>query len=178
MFKKTKFTVANSAQINHFRGAMDVGKDWGKRPQSKTSVMLADNSVLNITGCSNIYSGAKIQVRGELTIGDVFINNNCNIYCNDKVTIGDGCAIGEGVLIRDNDGHTIIKDGFATGNHAPINIGKKVWIGARAIILKGVTIGDGAVIAAGAVVVKDVPASALVGGNPARVIRENVDWQR
>lgn len=54
---------------------------------------------------------------------------------------------------------------------------KKVWICAKATILKGVTIGDGAIVAAGAVVTKDMPAYSLVAGNPARVIKENVIWK-
>lgn len=60
---------------------------------------------------------------------------------------------------------------------APINIGNHVWIGLRAIILKGVTIGDGAVIAAGAVVTNNVPANSVVAGVPARVMSENVNWE-
>ena len=59
----------------------------------------------------------------------------------------------------------------------PIVIGNHVWIGARAIILKGVIIGDGAIIAAGAVVTHDVPAYTLAGGVPAKVIREGVEWK-
>jgi acetyltransferase-like isoleucine patch superfamily enzyme len=64
--------------------------------------------------------------------------------------------------------HTIIQTAAGPGNH--------VWIGMRAMILKGVTIGDGAVVAAGAVVTRDVPARALVGGVPARVLRNDVEW--
>lgn len=60
---------------------------------------------------------------------------------------------------------------------APIQIGNHVWIGARAIILKGVTIGDGVVVAAGAVVTKDVPPNTLVGGVPAKIIKENISWE-
>ena len=59
----------------------------------------------------------------------------------------------------------------------PVLIGNNVWVGCRAIILKGVTIGEGAVVAAGAVVTKDVPPFTLVAGNPARVIREVKGWR-
>jgi acetyltransferase-like isoleucine patch superfamily enzyme len=76
-------------------------------------------------------------------------------------------------MIRDDDEH-YVGDGSPT---APVTIGDHVWLGTRAIILKGVTIGDGALVAAGAVVTKDVPPKTLVGGVPARVIREGVDWR-
>ena len=60
---------------------------------------------------------------------------------------------------------------------APVTIGDRVWIGCRATVLKGVTIGDGAVVAACSVVTRDVPPRALVAGNPARVVREDVTWE-
>ena len=59
----------------------------------------------------------------------------------------------------------------------PIKIGNHVWIGQRATVLKGVTIGDGAVIAAGSIVTRDVPPHSLVGGIPAKVLKENVEWK-
>ena len=60
---------------------------------------------------------------------------------------------------------------------APVVIGDRVWVGTRAVILKGVSIGDGAVVAAGAVVTSDVPAGAVVGGVPARVIGRADSWE-
>lgn len=59
----------------------------------------------------------------------------------------------------------------------PVKIGDRCWIGCNSIILKGVTLGEGAVVAAGSVVTKDVPPRTLVGGNPARVLRENIEWK-
>lgn len=79
------------------------------------------------------------------------------------------------MIIRDSDNHSIKKEGYKKTK--PIRIGNHVWIGLRATILKCVTIGDGAVIAAGAVVTKDVPPKSLVGGVPARVISTNVEWE-
>lgn len=58
----------------------------------------------------------------------------------------------------------------------PVTIGDHIWIGARTNVLNGVTVGDGAVVAAGSLVTRDVPPRALVGGVPARVLREDVDW--
>ena len=78
------------------------------------------------------------------------------------------------VVIRDYDGHTIDLPGYEIAK--PIHIGEHVWIGNRAIILKGVTIGDGAIVAAGALVTGDVPAHTIVAGVPARIIKENINW--
>jgi acetyltransferase-like isoleucine patch superfamily enzyme len=111
--------------------------------------------------------GATVSI-GEGT----YINRRTEITCKASVTIGERCAVSWDVLITDTDYHAL--DG--TSPVAPVRIGDDVWIGAKAIILKGVTIGDGAVIAAGAVVSRDVPAGALVGGNPARELRADVRW--
>ena len=92
------------------------------------------------------------------------------IVAGNSITIGEGTNIGAGAMILDNDFHVPINEwGWATEytlNARPIQIGRGVFIGARAIILKGVTIGDRAIIGAGAVVSKDVPAGATAVGNP------------
>ena len=102
---------------------------------------------------------------------NVFFNGGCHFQDQGGITIGDGTLIGHQVVL-------------ATLNHdedpqrrqqlhgAPIVIGKNVWIGAHATVLSGVTIGDGAIVAAGAVVTRDVPENTVVGGVPARVIRK------
>lgn len=108
----------------------------------------------------------------NITIGkNVFINSSCHFQDQGGITIGDGSLIGHNVVL-------------ATLNHemsparrqnlvpAPIVLGKNVWIGANATITSGVTIGDGAIVAAGAVVTKDVPAMTVVGGVPAKVIKQ------
>ena len=69
------------------------------------------------------------------------------------------------------------ENGIAKEITKPIIIGDHVWIGKNALILKGVTIGNGAIVAAGSVVVKDVSAKTLVAGNPAKVIKDNVEWK-
>jgi len=89
-----------------------------------------------------------------------------------SIEIGEGTLIGVGAMILDNDFHILTAGGWrneARANARPIRIGREVFIGARAIILKGVTIGDRAVIGAGAVVTRDVPANCLAAGNPASV---------
>jgi acetyltransferase-like isoleucine patch superfamily enzyme len=87
--------------------------------------------------------------------------------------IGDRVIIAWDCNILDRDYHSI--DGTEERT-APVRIGDDVWIGCRSIVLKGVSIGDGAIVAAGSVVVKDVPAHTLVAGNPAQIKKSVVGW--
>lgn len=115
------------------------------------------------------------QPGATIRIGDeVFVNWRTEILACDRVELGPDCLLGWDVCITDSDFHGIV----GRDATSPIVIGEHVWIGSRALILKGVTVGDGAVIAAGSVVHRDVPAGALVGGNPARVLRPRIEWRR
>ena len=105
---------------------------------------------------------------------NVFINSGCNFQDQGGIYSGDNTLIGHRVVLA-----TLDHDLNPYDRHllcAPIHIGNRVWIGAGAIITRGVTIGDGAVIAAGAVVTKDVEENTIVGGVPAKFIKkiENV----
>lgn len=103
------------------------------------------------------------------------MNENVQITCGGLIEIGEGTSIARNVVIWNDDAHEI--EETQSGRVAPIHIGRHVWICQGAKILKGVTIGDGAVVAAGAIVTKDVPANALVAGVPAKVIKENIHWK-
>jgi acetyltransferase-like isoleucine patch superfamily enzyme len=108
-----------------------------------------------------------------------FINEGASVVAHHHVEIGNDCRIGELVGIFDTDHHEV--DSVSGIRRAPVHIGDNVWIGRSAIILPGVTIGDNAVVAAGAVVTKDVEEATLVAGNPARVVRTLVvddGWRR
>lgn len=125
-------------------------------------------------------SSARLQI-GRNTA----INGGTMFVLADRITIGDNVWISFDCLILDHDGHASdpsirrqdLPDFFggrpkdwSVVKRSPISIEDDVWIGARAIILKGVTVGQASIVAAGAVVTKDVPAYSIVGGNPATII--------
>jgi len=101
---------------------------------------------------------------------NVFINSCCQFQDQGGIFIGDDCLIGHSVVMATLN-HGIAPEERQNLTHATIKLGKGVWVGAHATILSGVTIGDYAVIAAGAVVNEDVPANTVVGGVPAKIIK-------
>ena len=108
----------------------------------------------------------------NISVGkNVFINMGCKFQDQGGITIEDGVLIGHNVVLA-----TLNHDLDPAKRHSmvprSIHIGKNVWIGSNAVILPGVTIGDGAVIAAGAVVTNDVPPRTVVGGIPAKTIKQ------
>jgi acetyltransferase-like isoleucine patch superfamily enzyme len=152
---------------------------WYGRNFSGSYLCLKANSTLWVKRNCKIYRNADISVSpgALLELECAIININAQIHCTEHIFIGEGTIIAEGVRIRDHDNHKIFKDGVMGRLSAPIHIGKHVWIGMNVCILKGVSIGDGAVVAAGSVVVRDVAPHTLVGGSPARFIRDNVHWE-
>lgn len=108
----------------------------------------------------------------NITVGkNVFINMGCKFQDQGGIFIGDGSLIGHNVVLATLN-HDLNPAARAGMTPHPIRIGKNVWIGSNATVLPGVTIGDNSVVAAGAVVTKDVPANIVVGGVPARVLKK------
>ena len=157
-------------------GYLLLGKRWDGSAYMPSEFKLMSDSSLTVNGVFVIHTGCSISVNagGRLVVGSGYASNNITIDCFERIVIGHAVAISKSVTIRDGDSHVIDGKNPISG---PITIGNHVWIGLNATILKGVSVGDGAVIAAGAVVTRDVPANALVGGVPARIIRSNVTWE-
>ena len=151
----------------------------GHRTDGSMLVMQED-SVFKVSGAggnkkSFFCSGSRIYVlKGAyLEIGsDTTFNADCLVIAKKRIVLGTDCKISWGVQIIDSDQHQ--HDGQPVT--ADVIIGDHVWIGAQALIMKGVRIGSGSVIAAGSLVVKDVPERSLVAGNPAVVKRTDVNW--
>jgi acetyltransferase-like isoleucine patch superfamily enzyme len=122
-------------------------------------------------GACGLFRGVRLEcwTGATLAIGDgTYLNRNTEIVAAKSVRIGRDCKIARDVIIMDTDQHALPGGELIARS---VEVGDRVWIGARAIILKGVTVGHDAVIAAGAIVTRDVPPHAVVAGNPARVVR-------
>jgi acetyltransferase-like isoleucine patch superfamily enzyme len=169
---------SNSILDNNFR--VDVRFGTHKR------ISIGEDCVLN---CNIIFE----TEQGEIKIGDRVFIGGSNFHCINSIVIGNDVMFSWGCTVIDNNSHSLIahdrindvlawKKGIEEGcigkykdwsvvKNAPIVIKDKVWVGFNSIIMKGITIGEGAVIAAGSVVTKDVPDYAIVGGNPAKIIK-------
>ena len=124
----------------------------------------------NIQWNCSISGGAEIVDPWNLTMGSLSsIDKGCCIRCRGKVVIGEKCCVSRGVLMLSGS-HNIESPNFELVT-APITINDNVWIATNSIIAKGVTIGKGSVVAAGSNVVKDVAPWTVVGGNPAKLIK-------
>ncbi len=142
--------------------------------------LIKRNAIIRIGQRTCLWPDIKISCWGRhqkialLNIGSgCSIGDRAEIHCQDNISIGDGTIIAWDCVIMDNDYHD--PHGGITKT-APVSIGRGVWIGCRAIILKGVTIGDNSVVAAGAVVTKDIPPNTLVAGNPAIIKKSVKGW--
>ena len=162
--------------------------DYRTEEESKR-IFIDEESMI---GCNFIFESDS----GVIKIGKrTFINAGTNIISINEIEIGDDVTIGWNIYIYDHDSHSldyrfrkddierqredfyanrnfIFSKDWSTVKSAPVKICNKVWIGFNANILKGVTIGEGAIVAAGAVVTKDVPAWTVVAGNPATIVKK------
>lgn len=137
------------------------------------------NMVIAGEGIDNVTRSQIVILKDAvLEIGDNTGMSQISITCKQKIHIGSNVKIGAGTLIFDTNFHNTNwriranneKD-LSSAQNAPIHIGDHVFIGTRSIICKGVTIGDRSIIAAGSVVVKDIPADCMAGGSPCKVIK-------
>lgn len=174
----------SSKDIEGHNNIMEVGKST-----------LLNRVVISVHGNNNririgdnckVGKGCRIYLFGdncELLIGDgcTFSHDDELLVQEDgrKITIGRDCMFSHHINIRTSDAHAVYEIGGERINIAKdVVIGNHVWVTANAIIQKGVTIHDGAVVATCSVVTKDVPANCVVGGMPAKVVKEGIIWNR
>jgi acetyltransferase-like isoleucine patch superfamily enzyme len=157
--------------IKKHRGStLTIGKYWTACSDARYNSL----GVFQKTTIKLLRKGAIVTIADNVGMSGV------SISCLTKIEIGKNTLLGSGSVITDNDAHGIHPDFRNDPNFiltVPVKVGNDVFIGARALILKGVTIGDGAVVGAGSVVTKDVRPRMIVAGNPAKEIG-NVDDPR
>lgn len=136
-------------------------------------------------GKNNVFGYRPAGFHGEILLQSrerkavIKIGNNCcfsnsiSVVCCRSIEIGDHFLCGDRVMIVDSDFHGIAPDrNCQESNYAPVKIGNNVWLGSEVTVLKGVTIGDNAVIGAKSLVTKDIPPNCVAAGIPAKVIRK------
>ena len=169
--------IANSAKIEVKNGVLSLNHIFSKPDCGIGILKMKSNSKFIVEKSFDLFSGHHIAINENATLklGSGYANYNLKIRCFKEISIGNDVAISENVTIWDSDAHHII--GKESQMTKPVFIGNHVWIGMNVTILKGVNIGDGAIIAAGSVVNKSIPSSCLAGGIPAKVLKENVEWK-
>lgn len=160
-------------------GYFRVGAGRYRKSRAETKILVDKNAALKVDGPVTLGYGSDIEVfpGGELIIkGGNGFNVNTSIVCAHRIEIGRDVMMGRNVTIRDNNGnHYLNRSGYK--NSRPVIIGDKVWLCEGCTIMSGVKIGTGAIIGAHAVVTSNVPANAMVAGNPARIVDEDVLWK-
>lgn len=177
LFRKNATININKVKITDKANAF---LHWGSTPDD---IVIEDNCIVEGTLLS--------AAHGKIHMGKYSkIGSNSHIRCVEKVILGEYSAIANNTVICDNNNHPVNpadrmimrltplgsdKRSWKHADHAPIIIGKNVWIGEYCRICKGVTIGDGSIVAANAVVTKNVPPNCIVAGNPAKIVKTDID---
>lgn len=145
------------------------------------NIYFGENSKIDIGHSLSIGPGVNIIVKDKaiLFIGNsTYFTSDSHIEVVNSVYIGDDCAISWGVTIIDDDHHELITESDRKGSSNNfVTIGNKVWIGCNVTILKNTFIGNNCVIAAGSIVKGTFPDNTLIAGNPAKVVKQNIDWK-
>ena len=174
----THMVIQNST-ITIDNGTLQIGylPGWGLKENCRIRLW---NSTLHIKGDVSLRPGCTIwAINAKVTIRNgTIINGPARIVAKGNIDIGEDCQIGIGITIMDCDGHKLAMRGNKpTDVIKEVIIGKHCWIGHNVSILKGVTIGEGSVIAAGSIVTKDIKEHAVAAGVPAEIIKEDIIWE-
>ena len=146
-----------------------------------TVVDIYQNGVFTINGMVRINKGCKIMIGPDASLiinNNTYINEFSRIQCRKSIVVGKDCAISWNVDIIDSDEHQLMSTNNFSEKYNQISIGNNVWIGLKAIILKGSVIEDNVIIGAAALVKGHCINSGLYVGVPCKLIKNNVKWKR
>lgn len=165
-------------RIHGDNNSIDIGEN--SRLKYTQITIMGDNNHIIAEDGSKLDGPCKITLEGNSTLyigcnsgirGVTFVAKDADIK------VGRNCMFSYDVTVRNNDSHKVLdQDGNVTNMAQDIVIGDHVWLCERSTILKGVTIGNDSVIAYGAIVTKDCPPNSIMAGNPARVVKQDINW--
>lgn len=188
-FLGRKLKISNKGSVRFMRkdveggnNTMNVGRNTLlnrielKIKGSNNKIVIGENCTMG-KGCRIYMFGNNV----ELVIGNnTSISHDTELLVQEngkKIIIGENCMFSHHINVRTSDAHPVFEIGGGRINHGKdVNIGNHVWITAHCIIQKGVSIGNGAIVATCSVVTKDVPDHSIVAGLPAKVVKEGIDW--
>lgn len=161
------------------KGISVLGQKKFRKSKLETRLLVNKGATLQLCGATIIGYGSDLEVfsNATLSIGDgVKTNIGATIICGERIEIGKDTMLGRHITIRDNNGsHYMNRQGYK--NTRPVIIGDKVWLTEQCTVMPGVKIGDGAIIGALSLVIRNVPAHCLASGHPAEVIDEDILWK-
>lgn len=161
------------------KGITIIGYKKFSKSKLETRILVDEKATLELGGNVNIGYGSDIEVFPKATLiigGGSKTNIGATIICGERIEIGKDTMLGRHITIRDNNGsHYMNRQGYK--NTRPVIIGDKVWLTEQCTVMPGVKIGDGAIIGALSLVIRNVPAHCLASGHPAEVIDEDILWK-
>ncbi len=170
---RNKIKVDKSSIVSIAKSSKIVGCDILIRGNNNNLVVDSDTQLRNMT-MEIIGDNCSVKIGKNCMIGD-----NCYLSVKEGtcLIIGDDCGLSRNIKLMTSDGHPIFKDKQRINKAKDIILGSHIWIADNVTILKGVSISDGSVIGINSMVTKDVLSKVICVGNPAKVIKENIEWR-
>ena len=174
-----KGTIILPENARTFSIKIGIEGAYGVAHEQKGCLVLGKNSKIIFKGRASISKGVLIRSSGRIIFGhDFYSNCNLSLVCARDIIFGNQCVLGWNIHIRDCDGHPIFQNGERINLNEKVIIGDHVWIGQDVKILKGTEIPADSVIAMNSCVTKKFDkTNTIIGGYPAKIIRQDVNWE-
>jgi acetyltransferase-like isoleucine patch superfamily enzyme len=178
---KSYITVRNNAQVE-LLNRLTIGNPNPKAARvsvAPVNIYFGYNSKIKLGKSISIGPGVTIIAKdgAQLTVGSgTYFTSDMHLEAVKNIVIGSDCAISWGVTIIDSNHHKVIPEKSTTNDDDAVTIGNHVWIACNVTVLKGTIIGNNCVVGAGSVVKGVFPDNVLIAGNPAKIIKQNINW--
>ncbi len=180
-YKNSCIELGKSSKITLYDGSVEIGRGKIKGSKKETYLRLRENAVWIVHESCDISYGCTIEILANAIFETYYFTTNCNttIISKKKIYIGHDVMIGRNVIIYDSDFHNIYRENSLINKSEEIKINNHVWIATNSVVLKGVEIGEGAVIGANTIVTNDVNEKNLVLSQyKKQVLNTDIRWER